>query len=67
VAGEYVTLYGTAEIVDDERVTDLTRPLLLAYHHPDEADARWRRINADSTRVIIIVHPARVTGREHVR
>lgn len=67
VAGEYVTLYGAAEIVDDERVTDLTRPLLLAYHHPDEADARWHRINADGARVIIILRPARAAGREHVR
>jgi len=67
VAGEYVTLYGTAEIIDDMRVTELTRPLLLAYHHPDEADARWRRINAGGNRVIIMLRPARITGRAHVR
>lgn len=67
VAGEYVTLYGTAEIIDDMRVTELTRPLLLAYHHPDEADARWRRISAGDARVIIMLRPARITGRAHVR
>jgi hypothetical protein len=31
VASEYVTLYGDAVIVSDERVTELTWPLLLAY------------------------------------
>ena len=33
VAGDYLTMYGTAAIVDDERVTELTEPLLLAYLH----------------------------------
>ena len=67
VAGEYVTLYGSAEIVSDERVAELTRPLLLAYLHPDEATARWTRINAGNTRVVILVHPTRLAGRTQVR
>ena len=67
VAGEYLTLYGRAAIVADERVTELTWPLLLAYLHPDEAAARWDRINAGGSRVVILMRPARVTGRQHVK
>ena len=67
VAGEYVTLYGEAVIVSGERVTELTWPLLLAYLHREEAATRWSRINADGSRVVIILRPARITGREQVR
>jgi PPOX class probable F420-dependent enzyme len=67
VAGEYLTLYGHAAIVADERVTELTWPLLLAYLHPDEAAARWDRINADGSRVVILMRPARVSGRQQVK
>ena len=67
VAGEYLTLYGQAAIIADERVTELTWPLLLAYLHPDEAAARWDRINADGSRVVILMRPARVTGRQQVK
>lgn len=67
ISGEYLTIYGVAEIVEDERVTELTEPLLLAYHHPDEAATRWARINADGSRVVIVIRPARMAGREHVR
>lgn len=67
VSAEYLTIYGLAAIIRDERVTELTRPLLLAYLHPDEADARWARINADGSRVVIMITPTRVTGRRDVR
>jgi PPOX class probable F420-dependent enzyme len=67
VSGEYLTLYGAAVIIRDHRVDELTRPLLLAYLHPDEADARWARINADGSRVVIMVTPSRATGRRDVR
>jgi hypothetical protein len=67
VAGEYLTLYGRAVIVADDRVAELTRPLLLKYHHAEEATARWNRINADGSRVVIVVRPARATGRQQVR
>jgi PPOX class probable F420-dependent enzyme len=67
VSGEYLTLYGRAEIVTGNRVTELTEPLLLAYHHPDEAAARWARINADDSRVVIMITPDRVAGRQNVR
>jgi len=67
VAGEYLTIYGTAVIVDDERVTNLTEPLLLAYLHPDEAASRWARINADGSRVVILITPERIAGRQQVR
>jgi PPOX class probable F420-dependent enzyme len=67
VAGEYVTLYGEAAVVADERVTELTWPLLLAYLHPQEAATRWDRINADGSRVVIVLRPARIAGRQQVR
>ena len=50
-----------------EQVTELTWPLLLAYMHPTEATARWERINADGSRVVIVLRPVSVTGREQVK
>ena len=67
VSGEYLTIYGHAAIVAGERVTELTEPLLLAYLQADEAAARWARINADCSRVVIVITPARLAGRENVR
>ena len=67
VAGEYLTLYGEAVIVAGEQVTELTWPLLLAYMHPAEAAARWERINADGSRVVIVLGPVSVTGRQQVK
>jgi PPOX class probable F420-dependent enzyme len=66
VAGDYLTAYGRAELVDDERVDGLTRPLLLKYLHPAEADARWERINAAGQRVVIALRPDRVSWRAGV-
>ena len=66
VAGDYLTAYGRTELVTDERVGDLTWPLLLKYLHPDEATARWSRINADGQRVVLLLRPARVTWRAGV-
>lgn len=67
VSGEYLTIYGTAVVIRDDRVSELTMPLLLAYLHPDEATARWARINADGSRVVIMITPARIVGRQQVR
>jgi PPOX class probable F420-dependent enzyme len=67
VCGEYLTIYGTAAVIRGAAVDELTKPLLLAYLHPDEAAARWARINADGSRVVIVITPVRVAGREHVR
>lgn len=66
VSGEYLTIYGRAVVILDDRVSELTMPLLLAYLHPDEAATRWARINADGSRVLIVITPARV-GRQQVR
>jgi hypothetical protein len=65
VCGEYLTNYGVA--VRDDRVSELTMPLLLAYLHPDEAAARWARINADDSRVVIVITSTRIAGRQQVR
>jgi PPOX class probable F420-dependent enzyme len=66
VSGEYLTVYGSAVVVEGEAVTELTKPLLLRYLPPDEAAARWARINADNSRVVILVTPERIAGREQV-
>jgi len=66
VSGEYLTIYGSATLVDGAAVTELTDPLLLRYMPPDEAAARWARINATNSRVVILVTPGRVVGRERV-
>jgi hypothetical protein len=52
--------------VAGERVTELTWRLLFAYMHPTEATARWERINADGSRVVIVQRPVSVTGPEQV-
>lgn len=50
-----------------ERVTELTWPLLLAYMHPAEASVRWERINADGSRVVIVLRPVSVTSGQQVK
>jgi hypothetical protein len=56
-----------AAIVTGDRVAELTWPLLLAYMHSAEAATRWEQINADGSRVVIVLRPASVTGRQQVR
>ena len=67
VAGDYLTIYGMATVVDGQEVAALTSPLLSRYFHPDEASARWNRIDANHSRVVILVTPVSVTGREGVK
>jgi PPOX class probable F420-dependent enzyme len=67
VAGEYLTIYGVARVVDNQEVAQLTRPLLARYHHPDEASARWSRIDANHSRVLIFITPLSITGRTGVK
>ena len=57
IAGDYLTAYGRAELVDDTRVGALTRPLLLKYFHNDEAETRWSRIDASHERVVVLIAP----------
>ena len=54
-------------MVTGDRVAELTWPLLLAYMHSAEAATRWERINADGSRVVIVLRPASMTGRQQVR
>jgi PPOX class probable F420-dependent enzyme len=67
VAGEYLTIYGVARVVDNQEVAELTWPLLARYHHPDEASARWNRIDANHSRVLIFITPVSITGRAGVK
>jgi PPOX class probable F420-dependent enzyme len=67
VCGDYLTAYGRGELIEDEeRVAALSRPLLLKYLQPDEASARWPRINATGARVVIRVVPEQVSWRAGV-
>ncbi|HTW97422.1 MAG TPA: TIGR03618 family F420-dependent PPOX class oxidoreductase, partial [Acidimicrobiales bacterium] len=66
VSGDYLTAYGRAELVEGERVGELTRPLLLKYLHADEAEARWSRIDAGGRRVAVLIRPDRVIWRAGV-
>ena len=66
IAGAYLTAYGHAQLVDDSRVSALTRPLLLKYLHNDEAEARWSRIDASHERVVVLLRPERVAWRAGV-
>lgn len=67
VSGTYVTVFGTVELIDDDRVAEESWPILLKYLHPDEAKVRWARINADGDRVVIVVHPTKIVWRNDVR
>ena len=67
VSGTYVTMFGTAELVEGEHVRDESWPILLKYLHEDEARIRWQRINADNERVVIRVRPNKVVWRNDVR
>jgi len=46
---------------------DHARAALGDEQHREEAATRWSRINADGSRVVIILRPARIAGREQVR
>ncbi len=69
VSGSYVTLFGRAEIIEDDReqVAAESWPLLLRYMPPDEATTRWARINANDDRIVLRVRPERVIWRSGVR
>jgi PPOX class probable F420-dependent enzyme len=69
VSGSYVTLFGRAEIVEGDRelVRRETWPVLLRYLQEDEAVARWKRIDADGDRVVIVLRPERAIWRAAVR
>jgi PPOX class probable F420-dependent enzyme len=66
IAGDYLTAYGRAELIEDDRVGELSRPLLLKYLHAEEADARWSRLDAGGQRVVIVLRPQRVSWRAGV-
>lgn len=66
VSGTYATLFGTAELIDGDAVSEQTWPILIKYLHPDEAAVRWQRLNADRDRVVIRVEPRRIVWRRAV-
>jgi PPOX class probable F420-dependent enzyme len=66
ISGDYLTAYGTAELVEGEAVKEMTEPLLLKYLQPAEAEARWALINETNDRVLILLRPERVKWRAGV-
>lgn len=67
VSGTYVTMFGTAELVEGNGVQDATWPVLLKYLHEDEAGVRWTRLSGNHDRVVIAVRPQRMVWRNSVR
>ena len=61
-AKEYATIWGYAEISDDESIWPLTRELVDRYEDPDAAEARMRRLRPQN-RIIISLEPDRVVFR----
>lgn len=65
-SGSYVSFAGVAELIEGPAVGEATWPLLLKYLHSDEAAVRWKRINANNERVVIVVRPATIISRSDV-
>jgi PPOX class probable F420-dependent enzyme len=61
--GRYVTIAGPAEVIDDDRVQDLTQALIAKYVAEAEVVPHWERINRNRDRVIIRVEAADVWWR----
>lgn len=69
MSGTYVTMFGTAELIEGDRETVRreTWPILTKYLHEDEATVRWARLDATQDRVVIRVRPDKVIWRNAVR
>jgi PPOX class probable F420-dependent enzyme len=67
LSGSYVAISGVADLIEGSLVGEATWPLLLKYLHSDEAAVRWKRINADRDRVVIVVRPNKIVSRSGVR
>lgn len=65
-SGSYVTVRGQCEIIEGALVEEYSIPLLHKYLPVDEAAARWRRINSDGSRVVILLVPEHFEWRSGV-
>ena len=63
VSGRYVAISGTATLIDDDRVRDLTMALIAKYVSEAEVLPHWERINRNADRVILEVEPAKILWR----
>ena len=62
VGGDYVTAYGTCEIVDDDTVEERTIELIRKYRTEPDVLPHWERIKAD--RVIVVLRPDQWVWRD---
>ncbi len=63
VSGRYVSIAGTAEVIEDERVPELTQALIAKYVPATEVQPHWHRINRNHDRVIVRIYAADVWWR----
>ena len=61
-AREYVSLYGEAEIIDDDSIWPVTRAIVQRYVEPDLVEARMRTLRTQN-RIIISLAPQRIHWR----
>ena len=62
-SGRYVSIAGTAEVIEDERVPELSHALIAKYVAAEEVQRHWQRINRNHDRVIIRIGAADVWWR----
>ncbi len=62
LAQEYVTVRGTAEIIDDDSIWPVTEAIVRRYVHPERVQARMEQLRTED-RIIISLKPERVHFR----
>ncbi len=61
ISGDYVTAYGTVQIVEDETVRQRTLALLRKYREEEDVLPHWERVKED--RVILALRPDSLVWR----
>lgn len=61
ISGDYVTAYGTAEIIEDDTVRERTLALLRKYREEEDVLPHWERVKED--RVILALRPDSLVWR----
>jgi PPOX class probable F420-dependent enzyme len=62
ISGEYVTAYGTVQIVEDETVRERTLAILRKYREEEDVLPHWERIHED--RVLLVLRPDSFVWRD---
>ena len=62
ISGDYVTAYGTVQIVEDDTVRERTLAILRKYREEEDVLPHWERIHED--RVILVLRPDSLVWRD---